>query len=70
MAEKRYTVKTTIDNGRGFPIHLQKELRAPSAQEAIRRGHRAWGAEGYPGPFRGTSAENTIDAHDYARDTV
>lgn len=67
---KTYTVKTVLDNGRGFPIHLQREIRAQSADDAIRRGHREWTADGYPGPFRGTSAENVEDAHDYTRDTV
>lgn len=69
---QRYTVKTVIDNGRGFPIHLQREVVADSAEQAIRAGIRLWGehGDGYPGPFRGTSAENVDDAHDYARDTI
>ena len=70
MSEQaKYTVKTSIECGFSF-INLQYELAAPNADEAIRRGHRYWTAEGYSGPFRYTSAENIEDAHDYKRSTV
>lgn len=67
----KYIVKTVIDNGRGYPIHLQRTITARSAEQAVSAAHREWGeTDGYPGPFRGTSAEGVDDPHDYFRSTL
>lgn len=62
----KYTVKTNVECGFSM-LHFERTVSAPSADEAIRRGHRAWTADGYSGPFRATTAENIEDAHDSAR---
>jgi hypothetical protein len=66
----KYTVETAMDNGRGFTLHHVLHITASTAVEAIRRGHRVWTREGWPGPFRFTSAENVDDPHDYWREVV
>ncbi len=65
----KYTVKTCVDCGFST-LYFERTITAKSPDEAIRKGHRAWSADGYSGPFRGTSAENVEDGHDYARSTV
>ena len=56
---RRYLVTTQIENGE--PLH--REITAPTATEAVRKGELAWEADGYTG-FVFMQATNVENQHD------